>query len=350
MKNHGLFAFVLTTAVLVPAAAHYLTAGHDQIAKFAAGSGGELTLNGATVKASLDHPLVDPGKPLTIKLAASGAKGKRLEVGVLVYGSAGDEGDRVPSPPVGVAYRTVTITIDKEGTGTAELAVPLKGAAESRYNPGAFTSYEVLVMAPRAAEKLERLRRSSSLEGGDEGIPYYNKAGQKFMSLYHSYSEVTGEDAALFGEGAIARLDAHTRAINPAIALTTPDTTEVGKAFTVAVTVTNPTKKATKGFELSLETPLGVVEDVEEGEKAKGISALVMPENVGFELAAGETKRFEFRVMPSDLGVLGLYAHVSCHGEECPEDGHPLTAKGTFDATEILKATVVETPSIVGSK
>jgi hypothetical protein len=47
--------------------------------------------------------------------------------------------------------------------------------------------------------------------------------------------------------------------------------------------------------------------------------------------------------------VLGLYARVACHGEECV-DQHPLTTAGTFDATEIVKATVVETPSIVGSK
>ncbi len=184
MKNHGLFAFALTTAVLVPAAAHYLTAGHDQIVRFAAGNGGELKLDGATVQTKLEHPLVDPNEPLKIKLSASGAKGKRLEVGLLVYGSSGDEGSRVPGPPVGVAYKTVSIPLDADGTGTTEIAVPLKGAVTSPYDVQAFTSYEVLVMAPKAAEKLERLRRNSGFIGDEEmGIPSYNKSGEKFMGL-----------------------------------------------------------------------------------------------------------------------------------------------------------------------
>lgn len=350
MTHHGLFAFALTTAVLVPAAAHYLSAGHDQVARFAAGTSGELALGGATVKTKLAHPLVDPNEPLKITLAASGAKGKRLEVGLLVYGSSGDEGARVPSPPVGVAYKTVSIPLDGDGTGTTEIAIPLKGGVSNQYDPQAFTSYEVLVMAPKAAEKLERLRRNAGFIGDDE-IPSYNKSGERFMSLYRWGGEKTGEDATLFAEGAIVRLDAHTRAINPSIAITTPETTEVGKAFAVTIAVTNSTKKPVKGMELSLETPLGVVEDVvEDNAKATGISALVMPEQTSFELGAGETKRFEFRVMPSDLGVLGLYARVACHGEACPEK-HPLTSAGTFDATEIVKATVVEAPApIVGSK
>lgn len=351
MKHHGLFAFALTTAVLVPAAAHYLSAGHDQVARFAAGNSGELRLGGATVQTTLAHPLVDPGEPLKIKLAASGVKGKRLEVGLLVYGSSGDEGSRVPSPPRGIAYRTVSIPVDAEGTGATELAIPLKGAGTNAYYPQAFTGYQVLVMSPKAAERLERLRRNSGFAGDeDEGIPYYNTAGEKFMALYGNYADKTGEDATLFAEGAVVRLDAHTRAINPAIAIHTPDTTEVGKAFTVAIAVTNSTKKPVTGMELSLETPLGVVEDVEEDNKAKGLSALVVPEQAEFTLGAGETKRFEFRVMPSDVGVLGLYARVACHGEACPEK-HPLTSAGTFDATEIIKTTVVETPTpIVGSK
>jgi hypothetical protein len=315
--------------------------------KFTAESGGELALGGATIQAKLEHPLVDPGEPLKIKLSASGAKGKQLQVGLLVYGSSGDEGARVPSPPVGVAHKTVTIPIDATGNGTAELAIPLKGAVGNVHYPQAFTGYEVLVMAPKAADKLERLRKNANLIGGEEGIPYYNNAGSQFMGLYRGWSdEKKGEDGVLFAEGAIARLDAHTRAINPAIAITTPDTVEVGKAFTVAITVKNTTKKPAKGFELQLETPAGVVEN---DEHPTGITALVMPEEVGFELAAGESKKFEFRVMPSELGVLGLYARVACHGEECV-DQHPLTTAGTFDATEIVKATVVETPSIVGSK
>ncbi len=78
MRNHGLFAFVLTTGLLVPAAAHYLTAGHDQVVKFAAGTSDELALGTALIEAKLEHPLVDPGEPLRIKLSATSAKGATM--------------------------------------------------------------------------------------------------------------------------------------------------------------------------------------------------------------------------------------------------------------------------------
>lgn len=344
MRNHGLFAFVTTTALLVPAAAHYLSAGHEQVLEFVAASAGELHLGKAKVEARLAHPLVDPGEPLRIKLVASGAIGKRLEVGLLVLGASGDEGSRVPSPPVGVAHKTVPITIDADGNGSTEISIPLVGATPNRYEPAIFSSYEVLVMAPRAADKMDRLRRNTALIGGEEGIPYYNKSGDKFMGLYEGYHEKTGEDLELFGDGAIARLDAHTRAINPAIAIQTPPTTDAGKAFTVAVVVKNPSKKAATKLQLDLETPAGIVDD------ARGVGALVMPDNATFDLAAGEMRRFEFRVMPDGVGVLGLYARVTCHAEDCDADSL-LTASGTFDATELVKPQIVDdAPSIVGRK
>ncbi len=344
MRNHGLFAFAVTTAVLVPAAAHYLSAGHEEVLKFVAASAGSFELGGAKVEARLAHPLVDPGEALRIKLVATGAKGKRLEVGLLVYGSSGTEGSRVPSPPVGVAHKTVPITIDADGNGTAEIAIPLVGASFNRYDGTAFSSYEVLVLAPKAADKLDRLRRNSALIGGEEGIPSYNASAEKFMGIYAGYHEKEGEDLKLFADSAVVRLDAHTRAINPAIAVQTSANAEVGKAFTVAVVVKNRSKKPAKGLELDLETPVGIVDD------AEGISALVMPDNQSFDLAAGETRTFSFRVMPDGVGVLGLYARVTCHGEECDEND-PLTESGTFDATEIIKAKIVDdTPSIVGQK
>ncbi len=344
MRNHGLVAFVITTAVLVPAAAHYLSAGHDQVVKFATATTSTLELAGAKIEARLEHPLVDPGESLRIKLVASSAVGKRLDVGLLVYGSKGDEDDRVPSPPVGVAHKTVSIAIDAEGNGSIEIAIPLAGAVENRYSPSPFTSYEVLVMAPRAATKLDRLRRNSALIGEGEGIPEYNASASKFMNLYSWRHDLQGEDATLFGEGVVARLDAHTRTINPAIAIETPSTTEVGKVFAVAVTVKNASRKPARGLVLDVETPIGVVDG------AEGIEALVMPDNATFDLDAGESRRFQFRVMPDQVGVLGLYARVTCNGDDCDDDS-ALTKSGTFDATEIVKAQVVDAaPSIVGRK
>ena len=335
MRNLGLTAFVLTTCVLVPAAVHHLRAGHEQVIKFGAPDAQEISLGGAKIEAKLDHTLVDPGEAIHLKLVASGATGKRLEVGVLVYGSSGTEGDRVPSPPVAVAHETVSLAIDTSGNGTQELAVALRGGAVNRYSDTAFSHYTILVMAPKAADKLARLHRRTQLIGGDEGIPYYNKSGDHFMRLYAWGGEPEGEEAKLFAEGAVARLAAYTRSINRAIAIETPATTPVGQAFTVAVVVKNPSKQAATGLELSLATPAGVLDESE------GIGALVMPDSATFDLAAGETRRFEFRVMPDQAGVLGLHARVACQGDEC-EAVDALTSSGTFDATEIVPAQVAE--------
>jgi hypothetical protein len=314
------------------------------VVKFGAPDAQELSLGGATIEAKLDHALVDPGEAIHLTLVASGATGKRLDVGVLVYGSSGTEGDRVQSPPVAVAHETVSLAIDASGNGTKELAVALRGAVTNRYSDAAFSHYTILVMAPKAANKLALLHRRAQLIGGDEGIPSYNRSGEHFMRLYAWGGEPEGEDAKLFAEGAVARLAAHTRSINGAIAIETPATTPAGQAFTVAVVVKNPSKKAATGLELSLETPAGVLEE------SGGISALVMPDSATFDLAAGETRRFEFRVLPDEAGVLGLYARVACQGEEC-EAADALTSSGTFDATEIVSAQVAEpvTP-IVGAK
>ncbi|HWO21095.1 MAG TPA: hypothetical protein VNO30_20145 [Kofleriaceae bacterium] len=344
MRNLGLTAFVLTTCVLVPAAVHHLRAGHDQVLKFGAPDAQELELGGATIHAKLDHAIVDPGEAIHLTLAASGATGKRLDVGVLVYGSSGSEGDRVPSPPVAVAHETVRLPIDASGNGTKEIAVALRGAAFNQYMDTAFSHYTVLVMAPKAADRLALLHRRAQLIGGDEGIPYYNKSGERFMQLYAWGGDLEGEDAKLFAEGAVARLAAHTRSINRAIAIETPATTAVGQVFTVAVVVKNPGKKAATGLELSLDTPAGVLDESE------GISALVMPDTATFDLAAGESRRFEFRVMPDEVGVLGLHARVTCNGDEC-EAVDALTSSGTFDATEIVPAKAADpAPAIIGAK
>jgi hypothetical protein len=339
MRNHGLFAFVLTTSILVPTAAHYLTAGRDQVARFAAPTSNHFQLDGARVEARLERPLVEHGAPLKIKLAAHGATGKRLAVGVLVYGSSGTEGGRVPGPPIAVAHETVTLAIDAEGTGEKELAISLVGGKTNWGSAEPFVRYEVLVMAPKSANRLAALHRGTRLIGDiNYGIPSYNKTGDKFMRVYGGWGEPEGADKQLFAEGVMVRLDAHTRSANKLIAVEMPPKVEVGKGFDVFVTVTNPTRRKLEELELDLATVGGVSAD------AKGIAARVMPAKKTFDLAAGETKRFDFRVSADTIGILGMYAKVDC--SECKADA--LTKKATFDAVEIATAEPANT--IVGRK
>lgn len=328
MRNYGLLAFVLTSSTLVPAGLHYLDAGHDQVVAFAAPSSRTFRLGGATIEAKLEHPLVDPGESLVIELRASGATGKELAVGVLIYGSAADEFARVLPPPDTVANETVTLAIGRDGTGEARLEVPLRGS-ESPFNARPFNGYQVLVSSPNATATLARLRREL-VEGPGNGVDLvsYNASGERFIKFFRRYAEPRGDDAKLFGKGAIARLDAYTRTINQAIAIEAPARAPIGKPFEVSVAVTNPMSEPLAGLEVVLETPAGVVDPTQRA------PALVMQDHDDVAIAPGETKRVRFRVAPGQPGMLGLYARVrcrNCNGVEA------LTMAGTFDAIEIVR-------------
>jgi len=208
------------------------------------------------------------------------------------------------------------------------------------------------VMAPKAASRLERLRRGARLIDTGE-IPDYNLSAQRFMETYHGLRTppTEGENENpddLFAATRVARLDVHTRSINPNIQVITPDRTTSGEAFTVAVIVKNPGKVATPKLQLGLDTPDGFFDgyygDDDETDKTDdAVGAIVMPEQVDLELAPGETRRLEFRVLPNNHGILGLYASVQCAEDryDCKAP-QVLTGSGTFDATEI----VVEPPVV----
>jgi hypothetical protein len=333
MRKLALLAFVLTTALLVPAAYHHVRAGHEQVQKLVAPDLASFEMDGAKVEVTIAHPLVDPGEGLHVELVASGARGKQLAVGVLVYGTNGSEGGRVPDPPVAVAKLNATIKIDAAGNGRAELVVPLRGAVVPSYEEQSITTYTVLAMAPKAADKLDRLHRNAGYTDSTDVIPSYNKSASRFMGIYHNYGDRRGEDATLLADGAIARVSAYTRAMNPAIAIEAPSRAQAGTAFGVAVVVKNPTNRVASGLELALETPAGTVED--KGVLV-GVTATVLPDSQTFELKPGETRRFEFRVLPSDVGTLAIHARVRCHESEC-EAADALTASGTLDAIDIVQ-------------
>jgi hypothetical protein len=340
MRNIGLLAFGVTTCVLVPAAISRLTAGPQQLGKLVAPGAQTLQLGGATIDVSLDRALVDPGDSIHLKLVASEAHSKHVAVGVLVYGSSGTEGDRVPAPPVGVAHETVTLDIDAQGHATKDVKLKLTGAG-SRNDP--FAHYTVLVMPPKAADKLDRLRSRFRLVGGnteDDPIPGYNKSAQKFSSLYWAIKSGDAPEEApqLFAPGAIARLEAHTRVKSSAIAIATPETTRVGQAFTVAVTVKNPSKEKLSKVEVTLATPAGLLEEGYRGLRDEAVE--IEPASITVDLGRRESKRVEFKVTPRVVGTLGLYAHAAVADNWIRE-----LESGTVDATE-----VVETPPIVGSR
>lgn len=342
MRNAGLVAFSLTTCVLVPTAIHVVSAGQEQIAKLSAPSQDTIVVGKASVKASLDRYMLDPGDKLTVKLAATGIAGKNLEVGVLVLGANGSEGDRVPTPPNGVAFRILTLPA-KDGVATGEMSFALTGAKQTRWLN--FGHYTVLVGEPAAIRKLEHLRRSAHFLDTDDEIPSLNKAGNTFFGLYNGWAIEKDDTTSPYSEGKLARLEAHTRPKSDAIALTVPDSATVNHAFHVSLTVKNPGKRAMKGVEVTLiEQSTFSDFDIAPGPRLK-----IQPEKLAIDLAGHESRTIEFEVTSTEAGVIGLFANAACTYEAVDaktcRDVQAL-AIGAFDATEVLPADT-KAPAVV---
>src|SRR5436305_4195803 len=107
MRFPGLVAFGVTTCVLVPLIMP--SAGPTERAKLFAPDTSDVTIDGTPVQISLDNPFTDPGGKVHLTLTAD----KEVQVGIVVLGSTGSEGARVPDPPRPVAHETVTLIPDR---------------------------------------------------------------------------------------------------------------------------------------------------------------------------------------------------------------------------------------------
>jgi len=355
MRHIGILAFSVTTCVLVPAAIHEVVAGKEQIAKLAAPNSATAKIGKAELAVKLDRYMLDPGEKLGVHIEASNLPGKPLEVGLLVIGSNGTEGDRVQSPGVGIAFRTVKLA-GKDGVASADLAIPLRGAQASRYGDGGgFGHYTVLVGPVDALSKLERWRRGSSYVGdAREEIPSLNRSGSKFMSMWWDLqmeNEPDQDEARerAYARGSIARVEAHTRPKSDAIAIEVPDTAPTGKPFTVTVHVENKSRRAMKGLEVHLSQSNGGEPVYAESPEAK---VTISPDVATIALPARSAQDVTFTVTPKVLGVVGLVATARCaYSDETPVPCKDIEALqlGAFDATEIIKAGTETTP-VVGSR
>ena len=339
MRNIGLVAFTVTTGVLVPAVVNLLDAGHQQLVKLAAPDETTFELDGVEVKASLDRKLLDPGGALTVTLTASHTTKKQLRVGVLALGSNGSEGDRVQSPPNGVAHEIVTLDF-KDGVATRTVSFPLKGAIQSEWRP--FGHYTVLVAAPKTTARLESLRgRSHFLGDVEEGIPELNRAGNQFMEAYSEIGREETEAESPYAAKKIARLEAHTRPNSGAVALAVPETARLGDEVAVTVTVKNPGKRAMAGLAISLVEHAGIGDPYAyPDESAKQPARLVVsPEKVTVDLAGKATMQVQFKVKGNVAGVIGLYANANCSAIQYDDETGCKDVQalqiGTFDAIEI---------------
>jgi hypothetical protein len=318
MRNIGLFAFGVTTLLIVPAALHRLTAGPKQLAELVARGASSLELNGAKIDVSVDRSLVDPGDKVTVTLVATAEAPRKVTVEVLVLEAMGTYNGRVPEPPIGIAHETLTLEAKAGGGAAREVTVTLRGNRKQREM--AFGRYQIFVTSPRVAAKLEQLRIRARREGAAPGFAPMEQATPNHDKFLHAYYAMVngpdeGDEAGAPGKAAL--IEVNTRPKDSAVAIRAPEHVAVAEPFTVVVSVTNPTRHAVKDLSVQLVEPSGL-----SGEY-RGITyggdVAIEPARLAVALAPHETKQVEFRVTARRTGVLGVYAETRCE-QECEYD------------------------------
>jgi hypothetical protein len=346
--RHGLVAFGITTAVLVPAALDRLDAGSAQVAMLVAPGARTVELGGIAIDVGLDRAIVEAGGTLRITLTAFGAVERKVTVAVLVMESVGSADSRVETPPNRVARELVTFAPGTTDT-IRTVDVVLRGQAPSSVMDGAppFGRYTVLVMAPAAADRLEKLRRRAVRVADpmeDDG-GRYGTWSRAYDGIGRELDDLSGDDELAADEAALARvigapnetarLDVVTRPRGGTVDVRVPDTATVGTPYPVTVTVRNPGQDTLDHVVVSLGQPPLY------GFELAGLTDRQLtfaPDSATIELGPRETKQVTFQVTASAAGVAGLYASTTCD-EDTDWDACAPIIGGQLDATEIVAPT-----------
>jgi hypothetical protein len=326
MRYIGLAAFGATVCVLVPLT--QLGAGPNERAKLYAPDTHELVVDGIAVTATLEQPFVDEGAATHLTLTAD----KEIQVGIVVVGSSGTEGSRVPNPPRPVMHETVTLTPNKTGKATKDVTLHLSNALAE--GDSELATYKLYITSRETGERLQRLvdRAGPSIPTGE--IPDMDTDTMKLLGTLSRASESQQDDQRddngklLFAKGSVAVLEAYQRPVSDSIAIAAPNHADVGQAFDVKVTVRNPTNQTLEHQEISLEVM--AIGDAYAG--ASGSDVKIDPVDA-VTLAPHQHKTVTFKVTAPIVGVMGLRASM-------PSNDYSNVARelhrGTFEAVEIV--------------
>lgn len=324
MRYLGLLAFGVTVGVLTPLIRP--DAGPDQAKKLIAANETELDVNGAHVKIAMQHPLAEEGGKVRVTLTAT----KNVTVGLVVMGSSGTEGSRVPEPPIAVGDKLVELQANKP----KDVDLRLTGAKHG-YSDDGFGQYTIYVAGERAATRLATLSKKAGPNIPTGEIPDQDSDTSKLYSVLSSIGSnqvPEGKANAVFQPNSVARLDAFTTKKSDEIRLKVPDTASRGQEFTVAVTVENPKGKTLKGLKLTLDMPrIGDYVGIED-------KAVMIDQPMTIDLKPHETKVVKMKVTSSLVGLVGLRASIDCGDGGC-EKGTYIRGS-TFDAVEIVDPAV----------
>jgi hypothetical protein len=332
MNKIGVVAFGITTSVLVPTALHYLQAGPNQVAKLIAPDEQQLKVGDAKIDISADKAIVDAGDKVRVTLSATSEKREKVTVAIVVLESAGSGGGRVDLPPDLITRQEITLDT-ANGKATKTLAYTLPGRrAEEMGGRDYFGHYQILVMPPKAADTLERLRRRAERVEN----PMEDRSG-RLEAFEEAYGSLGGEDDKLGAANQVARLDINTRPTDSTVSIVAEDTAHAGDDITVKVRVTNPLKTRIEQTVVALSaTPSDLYGEY------KGISAdaVTIDDNKDSTIALGphESKVVTFHVHTKAIGTLGLFASARCNddGEDCYTKHGNQVDDSVLDAIDIL--------------
>ena len=328
MRYIGAASFVATICVFVPLIQP--NAGPNERAKLVAADIHDVVIDGTQVTATIEHPFGEPDAPIQLTLHAD----KEVQVGIVVLGSTGTEGDRVPAPPRPVTHRTVTLIPDRRtGQATKDVTVRLHNARANGYHP--YGTYTLYITSREIGDRLEKLvdRAGPSIPTGE--IPDMDRDTSKLFSTIYALDRAArsgdddGDDDKMFAKGSVAVLHAFTRPVNDELELKLPERAARGEGFTVAVTVRNPTNAVMNGVKVALD----VMRFEEDDYLGLASSDVAIDEAEPITLAAHARKTVQLHVSAQQVGLLGLRASATC--DECARSVEREMQIGTFDAIEV---------------
>jgi hypothetical protein len=341
MRKLGLFAFGVTTCVLVPAARHVLRAGPHQVAKLIAPNDSSLTVNGAKIDVTVDKGIVDPGGKVKVTLTSSA----RAKVDLLVYEQQGSDGGRVELPPVRVGYEEVAFA----GAETKSLSLTLRGQrGEGMDGRMPFGHYTIFVLPLGSADKLEKLRhRAAKVENpmGDTTGRY-----NAFENAYYQLGE-TDNANVIAKAGEVARLDVNTRPAGSPLSIIIPDTGKAEADIVVKVRVKNPSEKPVEDVRIRLDSQPSALQGKYNGIEAEAVEIIGQQDDAAqVSLKGREIKDVVFHVKAHKTGTLGLFATARCENDGCYSDKKArLLNDNALDAMDI-EAADTKAPTVAVTK
>jgi len=301
MRHPGLFAFAATTLLIAPLVVPRLTAGPKQEAMAFAPGYRSLAVDGTNVEVTLDKVLADSGETVQLHLEAD----RKVTVGIVMLGSTGTEGERVPNPPLGLLHENITIDVAAGDHVTKDVPIKLAGAVSRT----AIASYTIYVMTPKGAKQLARLQRNADgpeWPADGNGPPSPSRSAERLWEAQSAIErdvepEKMGKWEAAFPLGSAARVDAVTRPRDSRVAMAMPDVVRPNVPFTLEVMVSNPSDDETNMW-LTPSTPSIAIDC----RGLRGDDLAIEPAMRMVTLAPHETRKLTFEVTAKSIGVLGL--------------------------------------------